>query len=143
MKKIVFTSLVCLCCCTAMLQAQTEVKLSPLALIAGVGYVSLEHGVSDDFGVELNLYGGGDFFGGHLSAKYYFNPHMGLDRFHIGAFGGSGFSDGNVGIGFLLGSKIISRKNVLFEFGGGLGRSFDGEGGVGFLKLDVGYRFGG
>lgn len=120
------------------MQAQTELKISPFALLIPAGAVSLEYGVSESFGVEIDAVAGGG--GGYVTgnAKYYFNPRAGLDRFHIGMFMSSGV-ESSPGIGFLIGSKIVSPKNVLFEFGLGGGRSFDG-GGVVYWKLHVGYR---
>ena len=48
-----------------------------------------------------------------------------------------------VGVGFLIGYKWISRKNILFEIGAGLGRSFtEDDYLLGYGKLHMGYRFG-
>lgn len=128
----------CLLLLAGRASAQFEVKLSPVALLFGAAAVSVEMGLSPSFGLDLDgiiADGGG---GVNLSGKYYFNPQMGLDRFHVGAFLGT-LGDAP-GVGFLAGVKLLSRHNVLFEIGLGAGRSFDG-GAVGYGKLHLGYRF--
>ncbi|MEZ4986132.1 MAG: hypothetical protein R2795_14020 [Saprospiraceae bacterium] len=118
--------------------AQIEIKLSPL-LIAGVGALSVEYGLSEDAGVEWDGWVAGGGFYTYFSGKYYFNPKKGLDRFYGGIFLGGG-TDIGAGGGFLVGSKTVSRsEKVLFEIGFGLGRSFDG-GVLGAGKLHFGYR---
>ena len=124
--------------CFVRLNAQTEVKLSPIPLLFGYVAVSVEQQVNPDFGVDLDLYLIEDFFGGNLSAKYYFNPDRGIDKFHVGAFGGVQYE--SVGVGFLAGYKWLSRKNITFELGLGIGRSFD-DGAIGYAKFHLGYRF--
>lgn len=124
------------------LKAQTEIKLNPVALLfLGIG-AGVEYGFNPEFGVELNtliVEGGAAVW---AAGKYYFNPRQGLDRFYVGAYlGGVTDSDGP-GLGFLLGTKTVSRNNkLLFEVGVGAGRSFSG----GFLpygRISLGYRFG-
>ena len=141
MKKQLFSFLVLGILSFQFLHAQTEIKVSPVALLATVGAISVEHGFNDDFGMEADLYftgGGGALI---LSAKYYFNPRKGLDRFHAGIYTGL-LSEASAGIGFLAGTKIISEKNILFEIGLGIGRTFEG-GFLPYFKLHLGYRFGG
>ena len=122
------------------LNAQTEVKLNPIALLfLGIG-AGVEYGVNPDVGVELNALIVEDGSAVWVAGKYYMNPRQGLDRFYIGAYLG-GVTDGeSPGIGFLLGHKAVSRNNkVLFEIGAGAGRTFSG----GFLpygRLSVGLR---
>ena len=141
MKKQLFSFLILSVFSFHFLQAQTEIKISPVGLIAGVIAVSIEQGISDDFGVEADFYGAFDAGGALIvSAKYYFNPQRGLDRFHAGIYAG-GISDTGAGVGFLVGTKIISKKNILFELGFGLGRTFD-DGFLPYGKLHIGYRFG-
>lgn len=123
------------------LKAQTEIKLNPIALLfVGIG-AGVEYGFNDDFGVELNaliVEGGGAVW---AAGKYYLNPRQGLDRFYVGAFlGGVTDSDGP-GLGFLIGTKTVSRNNkLLFEIGGGIGRSFSG-GVLPYGRISLGYRF--
>ncbi len=123
------------------LKAQTEVKLNPVALLfVGIG-AGVEYGFNPDFGVELNtliVEGGGAVW---VAGKYYLNPRQGLDRFHIGAYVGGATELDGPGIGFLVGTKTVSRNNkVLFEVGLGAGRTFGGD----FLpygRISFGYRF--
>ena len=138
MKKLLILSFLALS--LARITAQTEIKISPIPLLFGVGALSVEQGISESFGLDGDIVFGDGFFGVNLSGKYYFDPKLGLDKFHIGAFLGTIGADNTVGIGFLAGTKLISRKNLLFEIGLGVGRSFDG-GGVGYGKLHLGYRF--
>ena len=142
MKKPLFLFLALMILSSQFLCAQTEVKISPVALLGGLFAISVEQGITDDFGVEADFYGaieaGGAFV---VSAKYYFNPREGLDRFHAGIYAG-GISDTGAGVGFLVGTKIVSRKNILFEIGLGIGRTFD-DGFLPYGKLHLGYRFGG
>ncbi len=119
------------------LSAQTEIKLSPVPLLFGYVAASVEQGLSESFGVEGDVYFIEDFLGGSLSGKYYFEPARGIDKFHVGAF--IGIQEA-IGVGFLLGYKWLSRKNVIFEIGAGVGRSFD-DGVIGYGKLHLGYRF--
>ena len=124
----------------ARIAAQTEIKISPIPLLFGAGAISIEQGLAESFGLDLDVVLAEGFFGANLSGKYYFNPERGIDKFHIGMFLGIIGEDNVPGVGFLAGTKLISRKNLLFEVGLGIGRSFDG-GGVGYGKLHIGYRF--
>lgn len=138
MKKHLLLLLTITCFYSIRLSSQTEVKISPLALIFGAGGFGIEYGLNAELGFELSTIFTGD--GGIVwgSGKYYFNPREGLDRFHVGLFvaGGSGLA----GLGIFAGTKIISRKNILFEFGLGAGRSFD-DGIIPYASLSLGYRF--
>lgn len=120
------------------LNAQTEVKISPVPLLFGYAAISVEQQVKSDFGIDVDLLLIDEFFGGNLSAKYYFNPERGIDKFHIGAF--AGLQDGYPGIGFLAGYKWLSRKNITFELGLGVGRAVE-NGAIGYAKFHLGYRF--
>ncbi len=141
MKKPLFSFLILSMLSFQLLHAQTEIKFSPIALLATIGAISVEHGFNDDFGMEADVYfagGGGALI---VSAKYYFNPKEGLDRFHAGIYTGI-IPEAGAGIGFLAGTKIVSQKNILFEIGLGVGRTFEG-GFLPYAKLHIGYRFGG
>lgn len=122
----------------SILSAQTEVKLSPLPLLFGGVFASVEQGVSPLIGIDADLAFVDGYTAFNLSGKYYFNPEKGIDKFHIGAF--IGINDSAPGVGFLLGYKWISRNNIIFELGLGLGRTFD-DGVLGYGKLHIGYRF--
>lgn len=139
MKKQLILMIVLIVSTLQLVQAQTELKISPAALLAGAGAVGLEYGITEDFGVEVEAWaapGGGALF---VLGKYYLNPRKGLDRFHVGVLAG-GITDLGAGFGFMAGSKIVSRKNITFEFGLGLGRSFS-QGIFPYGKFHVGYRF--
>lgn len=163
--------------------AQTEIKINPVGAIFGSPDVSVEFAVNEDVGIEPFI--GVNFtkltvdnttykssgFGYGAIGKYYFSPEKGIDKFYAGLYlrGGSSkftssssndnFSSTRLGLGLSLGYKWVSRKNVVFEIGGGLGRKLVGKysnasGNVntadipllnidGYLKFSVGYRFGG
>ena len=139
MKKILCCALLALS--INALSAQTEIKVSPIGLIFEVAAISVETAINPSFSLDGDAIIAADYFGFNLSGKYYFNPKAGIDGFHIGAFAGNAISDEAIGIGFLTGYKIMSRKRITFEFGLGLGRSFD-SGIVGYAKVHLGYRFG-
>lgn len=121
------------------LNAQTEIKANPIALLFEAVMVSVEHGFNDDFSLDADIWLAEEFGGFSLSQKYYFFPKVGLDHFHVGIF--EAVQQGSAGIGFLAGYKLVSKRNVVFDLGAGIGRSFD-DGGVGYLKFHLGYRFG-
>ena len=120
------------------LSAQTEIKISPIALLAGVGALSVEQVLTPSWGLDLDVLAGSETFVANFSGKYYFEPRYGADRFHVGIF--TGFQNEALGIGFLAGYKIVSKNRVLFEAGLGVGRSFD-DGLLAYGKLHLGYRF--
>jgi hypothetical protein len=121
------------------LNAQTELKVSPVALLFGGLAFSAEQQITPSFGLDADILAAVDGFGANLSGKYYFDPQQGIDRFHIGIFAG-GITDNGVGGGFLAGYKWVSSKRIVFEAGVGVGRTFDG-GITGYGKLHLGYRF--
>lgn len=121
------------------LNAQTELKVSPVALLFGGLAFSAEQQIAPSFGLDADILAAVDGFGANLSGKYYFDPREGIDRFHIGIFAG-GITDNGVGGGFLAGYKWVSSKRIVFEAGVGVGRTFDG-GITGYGKLHLGYRF--
>lgn len=137
MKKF-FLSLVLLACVVRM-SAQAEIKLSPIPLLFGYVAASFEYGFTPSFGLDGDFYFIEDLSAVSLSAKYYFNPDKGIDKFHVGAFVGA--AESAPGLGFLLGYKWVSNKNILFELGLGVGRSLD-DGVIGYGKFHMGYRFG-
>jgi len=112
-----------------------------------------------------------------LNGRYYFRPREGNDRFYIGAylrlysmmmkreFFGFGFTPSSIpvfeetrqsglGIGFLIGRKLVNRKSFFVEANVGIGRSFSkkarsvevpsfGSGGLtfdAFLSIRLGFR---
>lgn len=135
------------------LSAQMEVKINPIGVLFGSPDLSGEYIVNDDFGVELTLSAemgsasvvtSGDFdpkksgFGAMAAGKYYFGPEAGCDKFYAGVYlkqrsysvddKGADFQYGykrsSFSGGFLIGYKWVSKKNIVFELGTGLGRAF-------------------
>lgn len=126
-------------------KAQFEIKISPIPLLFGGLALSAEGAINESVGLDGDLYVFGSdfdfnntFVGGNFSAKYYFDPAKGIDKFHVGIF--AGVQESAPGLGFLIGYKWVSRKNIVFEIGAGIGRSFDG-GALGYGKFHLGYRF--
>lgn len=125
---------------------QFEIKTNPLFLLipeATALPVSAELVVNESWGAEVDLLIS-SFAVGYLSAKHYFNPKQGADRFYIGAFvGGIAFDgDATAGFGFFLGQKWLSQRNVVFDLGIGIGRGFGEIPVLPYAKAHVGYRFG-
>ena len=168
--------------------AQVDVTLNPVNLIfSGRGDLSAEFGATEDIGVEAiasyltpgNVilkaigYEEGQGFGVALLGKYYFKPsENGLDKFNMGLYTNykavnytakedSNLPDGErraFSGGVYFGYKSVSKKNIVFDIGFGLGRYFkndyqdtNGEGldisSIPYInfdwfgKLGVGYRF--
>jgi hypothetical protein len=127
--------------------AQVEIGANPIALLWGYVLANVELNIGEDWGV------GGDILAGegggaiYLTGKHFFNPKYGCDKFNIGAFVGGGGAvnenDGQVGVGFLFGYKAVSRKKIVFDmaFGGGRGIG-EGADVIGYLRFNIGYRFG-
>lgn len=167
--------------------AQVDVQINPIGILFSSINATAEFGVSEDFGIEGGLdYDFQNFniddikyrnngIGIRAIGKYYFRPEDGIDRWAIGAYTrfatGTASADDGLGtegevkstkfaVGFYTGYKWVSRKNVVFELGLGLGRNFvrtyeysDGDevdtSDIPLLNVDVlgrlslGYRFGG
>ncbi len=167
--------------------AQVDVQINPVGILFRSIDLTAEFPVSEDFGVEGAL--GYDFqsykiddldyknngFGVRAIGKYYFGPENGIDRWNIGGYlrvssGKSTAEEADAGktevknnkfaVGFYTGYKWVSRKNVVFELGLGIGRNFvrkfefdDGSevdtSDIPLLNIDIfgrlslGYRFGG
>lgn len=123
--------------------AQLELKTNPFLFAFGPVTMAAEVGVNRNVGVELASYfDPADNYIVYLNGKYYLNERKGIDGFHIGAF--TGVANEEFGLGFLLGYKWTSRHNIVFELGGGLGRTlsvWDEDNILPYLRLDVGYRF--
>lgn len=165
--------------------AQIELKINPIGAIFSSPDVSAEFAVKDNIGIEP--YFGASWYkltidnqdfkstgvGYGFYGKYYFSPEKGIDKFYAGVYlrGGSSnfkadsvgssasFKRNRMGAGLALGYKWVSRNNVIFEVGGGIGRKLyskysNEQGSVniadipilnidGYFKFSVGYRFGG
>jgi hypothetical protein len=167
-------------------QAQTEVKINPLGLLFSSPDLSAEFAVSENLGIEpsigisfLNLTVDNSGFTSNglsygVNGKYYFNPEKGIDKFYSGIYvrGGSSkytgkgtnsnssFSRSFAALGLSFGYKWVSKQNIVFDLGLGIGRKlsdkFTNESSAsvntksipilnidGFLRFGVGYRFGG
>lgn len=167
--------------------AQVDVTLNPVNLFRVRGDLSAEFGATKDVGVEaiaqyltpsgiiLDAIGYEKGVGGGVAVlgKYYFKPSEdGLDRFNIGLYTNykainytakedSNLPDGErraFSGGIYFGYKSVSKRNIVFDIGFGLGRYFkndyqdiNGEGldisSIPYInfdwfgKLGVGYRF--
>lgn len=182
MKKVLFTCAVIFVSLGA--KAQIDLSINPIALLFSNFDLSAEYRASNDIGIELtpgisfNKYnlGDGDYkttgYGVRLIGKYYFSPEDGCDKWSIGPYvkfaGSSLKNDANgheatntrLAVGFYSGYKWVSRKNIIFELGLGVGKAFvnkyssnDENYDLGIFdtitdidftgKLAVGYRFGG
>jgi hypothetical protein len=168
---------------SATAQAQTEIKINPVGLLFKNVDLGVEFGVSKDIGIELRpFFNFGSFtvndikyknsrIGAIVEGKYYFNTEKNIDKFYADIYmkyvgGKSAVSDNTSGVdvsykrfavGFGLGYKWVTSRNIVIEIGLGVGRAFvnewttengttdfsgfplvniDGTG-----KLAVGYRF--
>lgn len=154
-------------------QQSLELKSNPLPVLIEDGFllpISAEYIVNPKLGIELDIIGagfrasgsGGSLFGGgaiiYGSARHYFSPKKGGDRFYVVFFaGGMGiYTEGWVygypyrdlqttfGGGPITGYKWVFNKNILLDVGIGLGAGTGTSGGLDALpyaKLHLGYRF--
>lgn len=143
-----------LLCSFTVLNAQIDVKVNPIGLIFNSPDVSVEYGVTNNFGVEGVVsvdYGSykisdveykNSGFGARLNGKYYFSPNRGLDKWYVGAYGrfksgkakttatnstSSNTSDvksKRITGGMLFGYKYVSAGNFVLEVFTGVGRNF-------------------
>lgn len=104
----------------ALLNAQTDVSLSPFGLLIPALVFSVEGLIGNDAGLEGYLLAAEGGFGLYANGSYYLNSKRGHDGFKIGFFVG-GFTNGGVGPGFSFGYKTVSEKGLLFDVGLGLG----------------------
>ncbi len=165
------------------MNAQIDVTINPLALLFGNINVGADFALSEDFSIEGNIgyassksnLGSGDvkYTGIPVQAvgKYYFNPDKGADKFYGAAFlryvsrgykyddnsSFADFSQSRFGAGIGVGYKTVSKSNIVFDFGFGVGRvivdntkyeddqgnqeDFSLPGLIIDVKLGVGYRF--
>ena len=184
MKKFIVLSL--FCAFIFKIQAQTELKINPLGLLFSSPDLSVEFAVAENIGIEpfigvsfLKLTVDGDGYksngiGYGVNGKYYFSPDKGIDKFYAGIYmrggnskytgqgsnSGDSFSRNYFGVGLSLGYKLVSRQNIVFDIGIGIGRKFlnkysnASSSSVdistipllnldGFFRFGLGYRFGG
>lgn len=168
--------------------AQVDVQINPIAILFSSIDLTAEFALSQDFGIEGGLdYNFQNFdiddieyknngVGVRALGKYYFSPDKGIDKWNIGAYmkfvsGTSTTEDATTSerdevkntrfaVGFYVGHKWVSKKNIVFEIGLGVGRNFvskheysDGtevdDDDIPLLNVDLiprlslGYRFGG
>lgn len=132
--------------------AQFEIKSNPIALLFEAFPISMEYSNLNDWGTQIDILAFEEGGWGYLTGKYYLSPKYGADRFHVGAFAGGFFQekDANLGIGFMVGYKAVSKSRIVFEVGGGIGRNLtagatdnagDGIEAIPYLNLNIGYRF--
>ncbi|MCG8328223.1 MAG: hypothetical protein MI974_11085 [Chitinophagales bacterium] len=122
------------------LRSQTDVGLSPVALLFGGLKASVEGGLNDHWGLDGDILIAEDVLLLTFAGKHYFNAKEGLDGFNAGVFVGGGPDIGG-GLGFLAGYKVISQKKIFFEVSLGLGRGFGDLEFIPYGKLNIGYRF--
>lgn len=132
------------------IHAQIEIKASPFYLPFRAAAVGVEYGLNDHIGLELDRIIGLGWDGQGLSdasvtyllGKYYFRPRTSLDRFFLGAYGVTG-KRSSPGAGLAMGTKAFftNSDRLFFEFGVGMGRSFNGDDTLPWLNLHLGYRF--
>lgn len=184
----IFLPLILMTCIAYKSQAQVDVQINPIGALFRSVDLSAEFAVSPDFGIEPSV--GYDFqnwdfdegkyknnaVSGRVIGKYYFGPQDGTDRFNVGAYmryskGKASISDNSsesngdvkntkLALGVYTGYKWVSRNNIVFELGVGLGRklirTFEYSDGSTvntddipllnadiFGRLSIGYRFGG
>lgn len=162
--------------------AQIDVTVNPISLLFGSFNGGADIGFAADMSVEprvglnfnKNTIGGVEYsnsgFAFGAIGKYYFGPNRGCDKWHIGPYvdysTGTLKADNQVditnsqlGLGLYAGYKLVSSRNIVFDFGIGFGRKLiskydDGTSteidlsDIPLLnisatgKLAVGYRFG-
>jgi hypothetical protein len=150
MKKI-FILIISLMAIKSATAQSVELKINPIFMPFNLWQINAEFLLNDDIGIEPGVIfapeGEGAIFS--VLGKYYFAPDKGNDKFHIGMFfnylADDGTDDGP-GLGFYVGYKWLSKRNITFEIGGGLGRNFgnsknDDSQITGLGQLSVGYRF--
>lgn len=164
------------------MNAQVDVTVNPIGILFGNLSLGADFILADEFSLEGQIgigLGNDDFTGLKWSnipitavGKYYFNPKNGADGFYADAFLRfvsrsykadddntvyATYSQTRLGLGIGIGYKVVSRKNIVFDIGFGVGRalldntSFNSDGeefevdwpGIMFQgKLGIGYRFG-
>lgn len=125
--------------------SQLELKTFPIALLFEVIPIDVEYGFKEDLSVDgsfLGVLDEGVLF--DVGVRYYFNPSdKKCDKFFVAGFLGGG-TDYGLGPGFGTGYKWLSRRNLIFEIGIGVGRAYgsDIEEVYPWGRLHLGYRFG-
>lgn len=125
-------------------QAQIDATINPIGILWGNLSLGADFGLSEDISVEGMVgFGSGNEIDANYSAfnltangKYYFNPREGADRFYAFAFMRyvtrsydyddnffSNYSQNRIGLGLGAGSKIVSKKNFVFDIHLGAGRA--------------------
>ncbi|MBL7817302.1 MAG: DUF3575 domain-containing protein [Saprospiraceae bacterium] len=170
--------------------AQTEAKINPVGLLFLDPELSVEFGITKNIALEPSLglsYGKSflwvdDFnskaWGYGLNSKYYFNSEKGFDKFYAGMYlrgeqrdftskdvnAGFSYMRNFFALGFSLGYKLVSKQNIVFDLGLGIGKKlvyhetdpvststvptvieiqqFESPIVDGFMRFGVGYRFG-
>ena len=119
-------------------QAQYEFKSSAVSYLADTWHLGAEIGLLNDIGIEGEYLWSENYSQAYAAAKHYFKPEDGLDGIYAGVFGSTGDTD--PGMGFEFGKKYISARNILFETGLGIGKSFSGDDFIFSYKLHLGFR---
>ena len=148
MRKVIILSILMLVCKAG--QAQFDLSINPISILFSSLDLSGEYGIIEDVGLEASLgydfgkYDLGDVtvknngVGIRLIGKYYFKPRRSISRWNLGPYikyatwTGSyddGVDAGNLtntrfAVGLYTGYKWVSRRNIVFELGFGIGRAF-------------------
>jgi hypothetical protein len=160
MKKVIILVIVIIGI-TNVSKAQLEVTTNPIGLLMEAYTLSVDYNINEKFsfgleGAFVNIESEMNFFYG--TAKFHpFSTEKGSNRFYIGVFSGqSSYKDYNyykptlsrtvtqVGVGFMAGYKAVSRRNIVFDLGIGLGKGWGSDDWIQllpYLKINLGYRF--
>jgi len=148
--------------------AQLDIKVAPIASLFYKPTITLEKAIKNNIAVEatMKVFTGKVWYnpdirknGVRLQAvgKYYFNSTLGYDGFYVGLYGGTTVKDINGSSEFIIqnrnvttlnmgiagGYKWVGDNGIIFEVGGGFGRTFYDADNIFdlFSTLSVGYRF--
>jgi len=116
--------------------SQNEIKTNVFNDLFGLGTLTYERLLNESSGVGITL--SSPFAEPHLVVSPYYRLYFGKKAAagffaEGGALFTSGFEDGEntliTGVGLMVGAKLLSKRGVVFEVAGGLGRilnDFDG-----------------
>jgi Protein of unknown function (DUF3575) len=171
--------------------AQIELKINPIGALYSNPTLSVDFRFSEYISIEPSVglsyrdsYLSTDDFNSkgrnyRVNGKFYFKPNKGHDGLYAGIYGrgehidftGKGdksstsYTRDFTAAGFSFGYKLVSKQNIVFDFGLGIGRkinfnesnltststdpqvieirSFESDFYDSFMRLAIGYRFGG
>lgn len=138
--------------------AQVDITVNPLGLLVQTYSLGVDYHFNPDWSVggDLMVTTNSNFGIYYVNAKHYFNPLSESKKFYVGIFTGlhtynsydftSNFNlerkyESTLGFGFMGGYKLISRKNVVLDVAGGIGRGIEAATFIPYFRLNAGYRF--